>query len=189
MRLARLMRLLRLLRRRSTGASASLVGIVSLVGVSLAGSGSLGCHKTPVDVPVAWEPEVDVGIARARREGKPIVIYFGATWDTAAKELEYVTFADPEVRFLLRRDFVAVHVDTTDDEDPVEQRTVRRFDVIGDPTILILGPQASTELVRVTEFVQPARFASMLRRAVLPDAVREARFESAARARADEARR
>jgi len=173
-----------LLRRCAT--AVALAGVVATGALSSAGS--LGCGKTTISVPITWESDVEAAIAKARHDDKPLVIYFGASWDTAAKELEYVTFTDPEVGFLVRRDFVAVHVDTTDDEDRHEQQLVQRFKVIGDPTVLILGPDATSEIARINEFVRPGQFASLLRRAARPDAVREARFEMAARARADEAR-
>ena len=146
--------------RRGMTAIALLVAVASLGSI-----GSLGCRKTTISVPITWESDIDTGIARARRDDKPIVIYFGAAWDCAAKELEQVTFSDPEVRFLVRRDFVAVHVDTTDEEAPHEQELVQRFGVIGDPTVLILGPDGITELARVNEYVEPERFAGLLARA------------------------
>jgi hypothetical protein len=78
--------------------------------------------------------------------------------------LPHVTFTDPEVRYLMRRDFVAVHVDTTDDEARTEQQLAERFRVVGDPTVLILAPDG-TELARVNEYVEPDPFAELLARA------------------------
>jgi len=167
--------------RRSTSALALLVFTAGAVA-------PLGCGKTLLDVPMKWETDLDAGLARARREHKPVVVYFGATWDTAAKELEHVTFVDPEVRLLLGRDFVSVHVDTSDDEDPPARRLTERFKVVGDPTIVIVAADGTSEIRRFNEFIPPAVFAAALRVATRADAVREARFEAAIRARANEAR-
>ena len=168
-----------------------LVLALVVLGVGLLGAGatgSLGCRKTLVEAPMAWGTDVEAGLAQARAQNKPIVVYFGASWDTAAKELEWRTFTDPEVRFLLGRDFVSVHVDSSDDENPPTQKLQERFKVVGDPTIVILGSDGTTELRRINEFVPPEVFAPMLRAATRSDAPREARFEAAIRARTEEAR-
>lgn len=146
-----------------------------------------GCGKAPVDAPVSWYADVDVGMAAGKAQDKPVVVYFGATWDTSAKELEHVTFVDPEVRWLLRRDFVSVHVDSSDDEKPLTTELQRRFKVIGDPTLVIMGSDGVTELARFNEFVPPRVFAHALQSATRPDAVQEARFAAAARRRLAEA--
>jgi thiol:disulfide interchange protein len=174
------------MRRSSWALALVVVGGLGLLGAGSAGS--LGCGKTLVSVPVSWETDIDLALRRAKKENKPVVVYFGASWDTAAKELEHETFTDPEVRLLLARDFVSVHVDSSDDEDPYTQRLQKEFKVVGDPTIVIVAADGTTELRRINEFVTPAVFAYALRLATLPDAVRESRFEAEARARADEAR-
>jgi thiol:disulfide interchange protein len=171
--------------RRSTSALAFVVLGVGALGAG--GAGSLGCRKSLVDVPMAWESDAEVGLAKAKAQNKPIVVYFGATWDTAAKELDQVTFTDAQVRLLLGRDFVSVRVDSSDDDDPLTRRLLQRFNVVGDPTIVIYGSDGTSEIRRINEFVPPAVLAQMLKEALRSDAVREARFEAAARARTEEA--
>ena len=146
-----------------------------------------GCGKAPVDAPVTWYADVDVAMAAGKARDMPIVVYFGALWDTAAKELERVTLVDPEVRGLLRRDFVSVHVDSSDDENPLTTELQRRFKVIGDPTLVIMGSDGVTEIARFNEFVPPRVFAHALHAATRPDAVQEAHFAAAARRRMAEA--
>ncbi len=147
---------------------------------------AMGCRKTLAVVPLRWESDVEVAFAKGKAENKPVVVYFGADWDNAAKELEHQTFVDPVVRTLLWRDFIAVHVDSTDDEEPSLRKLSERFKVVGDPTIVIMSANGVTELRRVNEFVPPEKFAPMLRAATRSDAAREARFETAARQRAEE---
>jgi hypothetical protein len=115
-------------------------------------------------------------------------VYFGAAWDTAAKELEHVTFVDPRVRSRLSRDFITVMVDATDDESPYTREMQQRFKVVGDPTMIVLGSDAETEVVRFNEFIPPDVLTRALDDAMREDAVRSARFTAAARQRAEEAR-
>ncbi|MEA2753052.1 MAG: thioredoxin:protein disulfide reductase [Myxococcales bacterium] len=171
-----------------SSAFAFLVVPVAALLVATAGAGALGCKKSFVDVPFTWESDVAAGLARAKAENKPVVVYFGATWDCAAKELEHQTWSDPQIRLLLGRELVAIHVDATDDENPNTRENAERFKVVGDPTVIILGADGRSEISRFNEFVQPERMAQALRAATKVDAVREARFEAAVRQRADEAR-
>jgi uncharacterized protein YyaL (SSP411 family) len=110
-----------------------------------------------------WHGTFESGLAASRSQDKPLFLYFGAAWDKAAEMLEHETFVDPEVGSLLARRFVAVHVDTTDDEDPQTRALVRRFAVTGDPTVLVLAP-GGTELLRINEYVPPRRLAKILAR-------------------------
>ena len=150
------------------------VAPVALLGIGAAGS--MGCRKSLVDVPLTWESDLSKGFARAEAQNKPIVVYFGASWDTAAKELEQQTWSDPEIRLLLGRDFVAIAVDTTDDEAPFTKEMAGRFKVVGDPTVVILGSDGRSEILRFNEFVPPSVMGRALRAALRPDAVHEARF-------------
>jgi thiol:disulfide interchange protein len=150
-------------------------------------AGSAGCGKSYVDAPVVWRSDVDTAIARARAEHKGVFVFFGASWDTAAKELETRTFVDPEVRALLTRSFVSVRVDMTDDEDPRTRAMQNRFKVVGDPTVVVLASDAMTELVRFNEYVPPPRMARALASASKED-LREAQYELAIQRREQEAR-
>jgi hypothetical protein len=167
--------------RRSSSALAILV-------VCALGAGTVGCRKTLVDVPLTWESDLSNGFARAEAQNKPIVLYFGAAWDTAAKELEQQTWSDPEIRLLLGRQFVAIAIDTTDDEAPFTREMQQRFKVVGDPTVIILGSDGRSEILRFNEYVPPRVMGPVLRAALRPDAVHEARFEAAVRQRAEDAR-
>ncbi len=177
------------MRRTTSTLALGVVGLLGLAGLLGPGAqGSLGCGKAAVLAPLTWEVDVEAGLARAKRENKPAVVYFGASWDTAAKELDYVTFLDPDVRFLLARDFVPIRIDMTDDESENTKKYAERFSIVGDPTIVIYAADGTSELRRVNEFITPATLTAMLHAATRVDAVQKARFEAAVRRRADEAR-
>ena len=135
--------------------------LLALAATSL---GAAGCGKSPVDTPVRWHVDVKTAEASAKAQHKPLLVYFGAAWDMAAKQMEQKTFADPEVRFLMGQHFVVVHVDATDDESPELRELQSRFKVLGDPTTVIMSADGKAELVRFNEFVPPRRFANVLTR-------------------------
>ena len=115
-------------------------------------SSMAGCGKSHVVPPLTWETDHVAALARSAREDRPLFVFVGAEWDTGAKELERVTFADARVRNELRR-FVNLYVDMTDDELPSTQSTTLRFKIIGEPALVVLAPDGETELVRIHQFV------------------------------------
>jgi hypothetical protein len=158
----------------------------SVLVLAVLAAGVSGCRKSAVAIPLIWHIGVADGEASAAREHKPVAMFFGASWDTAWKEIEVVTLADPEVRGRLAHDFVAVYVDATDDEAPATREASRRFKVVGDPTILLLTPDLETELARFTEFIPPRRMSAALRAATQWDAASDARQRAREKAEARE---
>ena len=80
---------------------------------------------------------LDAAIADGRSRGKPIMIDFSADWCTACKTMEHEVFADPAVRqrlasvTLIRADVTAT--------DPATTALMRRYDVVGPPTVVFLA--------------------------------------------------
>jgi thiol:disulfide interchange protein len=148
-----------------------------------------GCGKSPAHVPKAqWHTDVDAAVASAKAQNKPLLIFFGADWDNGTKLLEQETLADPEVATWLARRFVAAKVDASDSDDPRVLELSKAYKVVGIPNLVILGPDGASEINRMTSYVTAPVMAGALRAATKEDAVREARFEAAARERANEAR-
>lgn len=114
---------------------------------------------------VDWQRDVHSAAADAANRGKPLVVVFGADWDVASKELERETLVDPTVRTLLHDNFVSARVDCTDEDDPEVARLVRRYDVVGTPSVVVLAPDGVHERGRITSFVTPEAFAAVLRSA------------------------
>ncbi|MFZ4506219.1 MAG: DUF255 domain-containing protein [Fimbriimonas sp.] len=63
--------------------------------------------------PIDWRTLTDENVARARREGKPILLLVGASWSNVARQVDRDTFTDPDVARLLRRYFICIRVDGT----------------------------------------------------------------------------
>ncbi|HSO38848.1 MAG TPA: thioredoxin family protein [Labilithrix sp.] len=163
--------------------------VLALLVLVAGAAGTVGCGKTTVPLPMRWDGDLEAGLASAKAQNKPLFILFGAVWDASAKEIERVTLVDPQVGALLRRHFVSVYVDLSDWDEPRAIEATRRFGVVGEPVMLLLGPDGTTEIKRINQFIPPGELAPMLEAATREDAVREARFEAAIRRRSVEASR
>lgn len=119
------------------------------------------CGKTG-SPPIHWEDDIDRGFARAAAEDRPVVMFFGASWDSAAKELEHETFGDPRVRDELDP-FVAIRVDCSDSEREPYASTWARFAIKGTPTLIFFAPGGKTELGRKYEYVTPLSMRALVR--------------------------
>jgi hypothetical protein len=63
----------------------------------------LSCCKTPAgSTAITWMTDPEAAERNAVTTQKPLLVFVGAEWDTASKELEHRTFADDDVRKLLR---------------------------------------------------------------------------------------
>lgn len=162
--------------------------VLALVVLAAGAAVAVGCGKTIVPLPMRWDGDLEAGLASAKAQNKPLFVLFGADWDASAKEIERVTLVDPRVGALLRRHFVSVYVDLTDWDEPRAIEATRRFGVVGEPVMLLLAPDGTTEITRINQFVPPRELAPLLEAATREDAVREARFETAIRRRTEEAR-
>jgi thiol:disulfide interchange protein DsbD len=142
---------------------AGLLAPIALT-VALAACGKSRREEPP---PIVWHTMAE-GEALAKKEHKLALIFFGAEWSKADKELEYETFPAREVREELR-DWIAIKVDVTDDEDPEVEKLKRRFDMKGCPMTLVgvdfddpWTPDRS-EAVRYNEFVKAPVMAAAIR--------------------------
>src|SRR5690606_17260109 len=79
---------------------------------------------------------VETAALAAKSDTQPLLVDFTAAWCGACKELDKLTFADPQVSKEAGR-FVAVKVDATDDEDPLVKKTMQTYGVVGLPTVLL----------------------------------------------------
>lgn len=87
---------------------------------------------TEAPPPVAWLTAYYEGYSKARREGRPICLYFAANWSPSCRALEEGAFNDPAVRQALVP-YACVRVDVDGDF-----LTPRRFNVRRIPTIVLL---------------------------------------------------
>jgi len=94
-------------------------------------------------------------LARAKREGKPLVLDFSAEWCAPCQQMIRSTFPDPKVAALLE-DFVFLTIDT--DEYPA---LTQKFGVVAMPDIRILSFNGN-EVQRVLGYKDADEFAAVL---------------------------
>ncbi len=137
------------------------------VGVLLATLGALGVVGYALALPegahIAWTEGYETAKAQALREGKPLLVDFGASWCVACGELDQLTFSDARVVAESRR-FVAVRVDLSPGKDTDENRAaLAGYSQRGLP-LVVMHSASGNEAERITEFVDAERFLSALER-------------------------
>jgi thiol:disulfide interchange protein DsbD len=105
--------------------------------------------------------DLDAALVRARAENKPLIMDFWAVWCVYCKEMDKTTLRDPEVLKIIRESLVAVKIDY--DKNP---EAARRYGIRGLPAVLIVAPDGSTELGRVSSKTGAEEMRRILRSAL-----------------------
>ncbi|MBM1171539.1 protein-disulfide reductase DsbD [Microvirga arabica] len=93
---------------------------------------------------VTTPAEFDAAVETARAQGKPILVDFTAEWCVTCKQIDRDVFADPTVKARLK-DIPFIRADVTEYNE-ASRNLMRRFGVVGPPTILFLDPTTGREL-------------------------------------------
>jgi len=108
---------------------------------------------------VAWQPYSDELLAEARRLEKPVIIDFYADWCAPCRELEEVTFHNPQIVKQAKNDFVMIKVDLTRKGNPNHQVLLNNYEVKGIPTIVFLGREGKElKSLRLVDFEPASQF-------------------------------
>ncbi len=92
-----------------------------------------------------------------KNKGKKILLDFAADWCTACKELEEVTFADPNVRDKLS-EFVLIRADVTANGDK-EKALSKAYGVFGPPVVIFFDKDLHVKKSKtIVGFVEPQEF-------------------------------
>ncbi|MFL5350890.1 MAG: DUF255 domain-containing protein [Hyalangium sp.] len=102
-----------------------------------------------------WGPEA---FARARREGRYVLIDGAAEWCHWCHVMDETTYRDPEVGRILHERFVTIRVDVDARPDLEE-----RWSDYGWPATILLSPDAE-EVGKYRGYLAPDRFLELLRR-------------------------
>lgn len=112
---------------------------------------------------VTWKPYSDQLLSDSRSANRPVIIDFSADWCSPCRELDEVTFHQPEVVRQAERHFTMIKVDVTQGGNPIHEQLLKQYDVRGVPTVVFLDGQGR-ELVdlRLVDFLPPDQFLSRM---------------------------
>jgi len=107
----------------------------------------------------SWHPYSDQLLKEAVVQKKPVIIDFSAAWCAPCRELDEVTFRDPEIVKRSKNEFILVKVDLTRKGNPVYERLLKQFDVRGVPTVVFIDPSGKERRdLRLVDFLPPGPF-------------------------------
>ncbi|MGC4067809.1 MAG: cytochrome c biogenesis protein CcdA [Polyangiaceae bacterium] len=152
---------LALVLRRSSGSVRSLFSVIAIASF-VAGGFVTTTKLSRTESTLSWEHgPLESAMERGRRDGRPMLVDFTATWCGACKELDKLTFSDAAVKLEAGR-FLAVKVDATHDDDPKVASAMQRLSVRGLPTVVLIDANGK-EVRRFTDFVAKGPFLDALR--------------------------
>jgi thiol:disulfide interchange protein DsbD len=113
---------------------------------------------------VTWNSYAEQTLQEAQNLKKPVIIDFYATWCTPCRELEEVTFHQPDVVSLVEKNFTMVKVDVTKGGNPYHEELLKKYDVKGVPTIVFLDAEGKERTdLRLVDFLPPDKFLAHMR--------------------------
>ncbi len=137
------------------------LGVTLLVGAIAYAAGAAGAReRLRHESGIAWHGDEAVALARARAEGRPVIVDFWAEWCVACKELDRFAWADPRVREAAAR-FIAVKADGTDDT-PAFQALSAKYRIVGMPTVIFIDSRGRELPLRITGAVHPEEVVDLL---------------------------
>lgn len=157
---------------RGVAVLAAVYALVLLVGAGLGGTDPLapipgwgGQRQELSFQTIKSVGDLDREISLAQASGRPLMLDFYADWCVSCKEMEKYTFTDPTVQAALRN-AVLLRANVTAN-DAQDQALMKRFDIIGPPTIAFYGADGHERApYRVVGFMKAPEFAVLSRKAM-----------------------
>ena len=136
---------------------------VVLAGFVVLGLGSAWAGSATRAGPIAWLHDEEQAFSESKRTGKPVLVEVWAEWCTACKLMDRNTWSDPAVQREVRRRFVPLRIDFTD-ETPASSARREVYGVEGLPTVLACRTPgcAAPAAPRATGYLRPAEMLAFL---------------------------
>jgi thioredoxin:protein disulfide reductase len=157
---------------RVAGLAAGLYGVALAAGSALGGTDPLSpipafTHQAR-ELPfqrIRTVADLDRAVEQASAAKRGVLLDFSADWCTSCKEMERYTFTDPQVQSALANVALLRADVTADDAD--DQALLKRFGIIGPPTIAFYGPDGRERGdFRVVGYMKADAFAARARAAL-----------------------
>jgi thioredoxin-related protein len=132
--------------------------VLTAAGAAPPSTSDAAANQSSGDVGIAWyKGDVDAAFAAAKKENKPVFLYWGAVWCPPCNQVKATIFNRQD--FIERsRFFVPVYIDG---DTPSAQRLGARFNVSGYPTMILLKANGS-EITRLPGEVDADQYMRVL---------------------------
>lgn len=105
---------------------------------------------------IPWRTDVAAAEAEAKAAGKPVLLYFTASWCGPCQQMRGATWGDAAVDAKLRSAYVPVKIDID-----ANRETAVAYEIDGVPTMVVLDADGKVER-RTTGFVDAGEFLNWL---------------------------
>ncbi|HEV3026908.1 MAG TPA: DUF255 domain-containing protein, partial [Planctomycetota bacterium] len=133
--------------------------LASLASGLLSFSGSAQDQASPA---FSWEEWSDQIFERSQRDHKLVLLHLGADWCHWCHVMEKTTYQDPDVARLIRKHFIAIHV-----EQDARPDLSNRYEEYGWPATIMFD-EKGREIVKRRGYIPPGPFFKLLE-AVIAD--------------------
>lgn len=108
---------------------------------------------------VTWAKDYASAQQQASQSGKPIILFFTATWCVPCRIMKRNLWADEQVEAVVKAGFTSVMIDV---DDPNAAAAMSRHQVVATPTTIITDPQGKV-FKRVEGGIGKTEFLELLR--------------------------
>ncbi|MCZ6681267.1 MAG: thioredoxin family protein [Candidatus Poribacteria bacterium] len=136
--------------RKAFGILLAVVGLYMFIG-----------GFTTAESNLDWIADEAQGLELARREGKPVMLDFYATWCGACNELDHKTYSDSAVQSRLSQ-FVNVKLDFSRNSDEIK-RLQEKYNIVGLPVVIFFDSKGNQlKKKRLEKFIEPKDFLALV---------------------------